>query len=324
MRILPFMLGSPGQPSPELADFQAMNTLLEPRALDIMLFIQDPVSEPVFYSAYPTWASDLGCVMMCTLAPSITLSSMGSGTYDSSGLYDDAGLDGLAAQCVSYGLPLIIRLCHEFNGNWNAYGYTQETAAQFVAGWQHVVSLFRAQGATNVSWCWCPNVWGLAGIPEGTAIDPTVPDGSGVNWYPGDSYVDYVALDGYMSNDSPDAYTPSDLFTANFASIAGITSRPSGIAEVGCAEDDRLSGIGGKPGWYGLLFELIAGLSGFCFLNNWEQVITPPDTNAGDYTINSSGTDPAAQTAFVAGVTTYPFAAQPGCARPGLLRLGGC
>lgn len=322
MRVLPFILGSPGQATPALADFQAFNALLAPgRKLDMMLFIQDPVSEPVFYAAYPTWAAALGCEIMSTLAPSITLSSMGSGSFDSTGLYNNTGLNGLAAQCVSYGKPMLIRLCHEFNGNWNAYGYTQETAAQFVAGWQHVVTLFRAQGASNVSWCWCPNVWGLAGIPQGTDIDPTIADSSMVNWYPGDSYVDYVALDGYMSNDSPQLYTPSNLFTGNFASIAGITPKPCGIGEVGCAEDGRLSSVGGKAGWYRLLFTLAASVPGLCFMTNFEQVITPPATNAGDYTINSSGNDPVAGAAFAAGAAAYPFAAQP--AGRLLARAGG-
>lgn len=319
------MLGACGQSSPGLADFQATNALLAPgRALDIMLFIQNPVTEPVFYSSYSTWAAELGCVMLCTLAPSMTLSSMGSGSYDTTGLYGGTGLYGLAQQCKSYGLPMLVRLCHEFNGNWNSYGSESETAAQFVAGWQHVVTYFRGQGVSNVSWVWCPNTWGLAGISAGVDLDPTAADGSGVNWYPGDSYVDYVALDGYMSNDSPNLYTPSELFSSQAAAIAGITSRPFGIAETGCAEDSRLSSVGGKAGWYGLLFSLVAANPSCVFLCNWEAVIPSQDSNAGDYTINSSGADPAALAAFLAGVTAYPFAAQPACARPGLLRLGGC
>jgi Glycosyl hydrolase family 26 len=328
MRTIPVMLGACGQPTPELADFEATNALLAPRSLDSMLFIQNLSSEPVFYSSYKTWAADLDAMIISTMSPgSSTLNAFAGGAYDSTGLYSDGGLDGLAAECVSYGQPLIIRLAHEFNSHWssgaNPYGYMEETAAQFVAGWQHIVTLFRNQGAGNVSWMWCPNVWGLEGIPAGTVCDPTIADGSGVNWYPGDSYVDYVALDGYMSNQSPEMYTPSDLFTSNLSEIAGITSKPFGICEVGCAEDSRLSGIGGKPGWYELLFGLVPQL-GCCFMNNWEQVISAPDTNQGDYTINSSGTDPAAQAAFVAGVTTYPFAAQPAAVRPALLRLGGC
>jgi hypothetical protein len=297
MRILPLMLGACGQPTPALADFQATNALLAPgRALDMMLFIQDPVTEPVFYSAYATWAAALGCEMMCTLAPSMTLGSMGSGTYDTTGLNGNTGLHGLAAQCKTYGLPLIIRLAHEFNGSWNAYGNTNETAASYVAGWQHIVTYFRGQGVTNVSWCWCANIWGTPGVAA-NIVDPTAADSSHVN-------------------------TPSTLFSANYASLAGLTGKPFGISEVGCAADPRLTALcGGKDGWYGLLFELIAGWPNVCFMTNWEAVVTPPATNQGDYTVNSSGTDPAALAAFTAGITAYPFAAQPGVPS---LRPAGC
>jgi Glycosyl hydrolase family 26 len=323
MRTLPIMLGACGQPTAELADFQATNALLAPgRALDTLLFLENPVVSPIFYSAYPTWAADLGAMMHCTAAPSITLSSMGSGTYDTSGLYNNAGLYGLAVACKNYGLPMIIRLCHEFNGDWNAYGNTHETAAQFVAGWQHVVSLFRTNGATNVSWCWCPNIWDTPGVGA-NIVDPTVADTSGVDWYPGDSYVDYIALDGYMSTQNTYCQTPATLFGANYATLTGFSSKPFGIAEVGCAEDPRLAAVcGSKAGWYDLLFEMIAGWPNICFMNNWEQVISSPNNNRGDYTINSSGTDPAALAAFVAGVTSYPFAAQPASPHP-LMRLGG-
>jgi hypothetical protein len=318
MRTLPVMLGACGQSTPALADFQAMNALIAPgRALDTMLFVTDAATSPVFYSADPTWAADLGCMMMCTMAPTIALNVLGSGTYDSSGLYQGNGLAGLAANCASYGQPMIIRLCHEFNGDWNAYGNTIETAAQFAAGWQHVVTLFRAHGATNVAWCWCPNIWNIPGVAASVA-DPT----AGA-WYPGDSYVDYIALDGYMSTSSTYCQTPSTLFAASYTALTGLTSKPFGIAEVGCAADSRLAGVcGGKSGWYQLLFTLIASWPNCCFMNNWERNMTSGG-NLGDYTISSSGTDPAALAAFTAGVRTYPFAAQPAARYP-LLRLGGC
>ena len=56
-------------------------------------------------------------------------------------------------------------------------------------------------------------------------------------------------------------------------------------------------------------------------VNNWERVVT--GTNVGDYTINSSGTDTAAQAAFVAGVMTYPFVVSGGNRRSSVLHLGG-
>lgn len=323
MRTQPVMLGGACYPSPDITNFQAVNALLAPgRALDMLLFITDPVSSPVFFSAYPGWAAQLGAIMMCTMAPSATLSSLGSGSFDTTGLNAGAGLNGLAATCRQFGGEMIIRLCHEFNGDWNAYGNTQETAAQFVAGWQHVVSVFRSQGAANVRWCWCPNIWAIPGIAA-NVVNPTTADGSGVSWYPGDSYVDYIALDGYMSTDNTFCQTPSTLFAANYATLTGFTSRPFGIAEIGCAADSRLTAVcGSKAGWYQLLFEMTAAWPNLCFMTNWDAPVTG-SSNRGDYTIDSSGTDPAALAAFTAGAKAYPFAAQPAAPFP-LLRPGGC
>jgi len=329
MRTIPVNLGTCGQATPELADYQAFNALTSPRVIDIQLFLNSLNTEPVWYSAYATWAAELGTLMMSTMSPSTTtLNAFAGGAYDTTGLYSNAGLYGLARQCALYGQPVIIRLAHEFNGGKDfmyAYGYLNETAAQFVAGWQHIVTYFRAQGATNVLWCWCPNIWDTAGVPAGWICDPTANDGSGSNWYPGDAYVDIIGLDGYMSTQSTDAATPSTLFMGNYTSLTGLTGKPFAICEVGCAEDSRLTALcGGKAGWYELLFAMVAGSMPNCIIvNNWSQVIVPPATNDGDYTINSSGTDPAAQAAFVAGVTAYPFAAQPAAVRPHLLHLGG-
>jgi len=75
------------------------------------------------------------------------------------------------------------------NGSWsdwnpdNSAQPAGETPATYVAMWQHVVNYFRSAGVTNVKWVWAPNVDGG--------------DGSMAAYYPGDSYVDYVGLDGY-------------------------------------------------------------------------------------------------------------------------------
>ena len=50
--------------------------------------------------------------------------------------------------------------------------------------WRHVHDVFTAQGATNVTWVWCPNIQG----PKSTSL---------AEMYPGDSYVDWTCVDGY-------------------------------------------------------------------------------------------------------------------------------
>ena len=57
--------------------------------------------------------------------------------------------------------------------------------ATFVAAWRHIVTLFRDEGADNVTWLWTVNQW--------------TPDGTGpiAAWWPGQGYVTWVGIDGY-------------------------------------------------------------------------------------------------------------------------------
>ena len=43
------------------------------------------------------------------------------------------------------------------NATWYSWGYGHVRASTFVAAWRHIVSLFRAQGADNVTWLWTIN-----------------------------------------------------------------------------------------------------------------------------------------------------------------------
>ena len=111
------------------------------------------------------------------------------------------------ALAKSYPGTLYIRLDWEMNGPWAPYSPlnpdqpTSETPATFVAMWQHVVQYFRAAGVSNVRWVWSPNVDG------GT--------GTMASYYPGDSYVDDVALDGYNYAHYQGSWvTPQQVFAA--------------------------------------------------------------------------------------------------------------
>jgi mannan endo-1,4-beta-mannosidase len=80
------------------------------------------------------------------------------------------------------------------NGNWEKWspannGSTPDPAA-FVAAWRHVHDLFVQNGATNVVWVWCPNA---TDVPNATSA----PWNHWTNYYPGDTYVDWVGIDGY-------------------------------------------------------------------------------------------------------------------------------
>ena len=84
------------------------------------------------------------------------------------------------------------------NGYWYSWGYTHTSPAVFVAAWRHIVTLFRAQETQNVTWLWTINT-----IHKKTRVPSPGP------WWPGNSYVNWVGIDGYFTN-------PSSVFASVF------------------------------------------------------------------------------------------------------------
>ena len=85
-----------------------------------------------------------------------------------------------------------------------------------MAAWRHVVTLFRAQGAHNVTW-----LWTLQADEPGTA--PAI-----APWWPGSQYVTWVGIDGYY-------YRPSDTFSSVFGKtitqVRILTGKPLLLSE---------------------------------------------------------------------------------------------
>lgn len=79
-----------------------------------------------------------------------------------------------------------LRLGHEMNGNWYPWSAAVggNTPADFVAMWFHVKNVFKAKGlkASHVQWVWCVN-------------HNDVGDFAAEEFFPGDAYVDWVAMD---------------------------------------------------------------------------------------------------------------------------------
>jgi mannan endo-1,4-beta-mannosidase len=194
---------------------------------------------------------------------------------------DDKALEGYALTLGTMQTPVGIVFDHEFNGPWFPWGYTHVQPADFVAAWRHIVTIFRDQGATNVTWIWNPNV-----ASEGTAPDLQA-------WYPGDAYVSWVGVDGYFYL-TTDTYT--SVFDHTFTEVRAFTKRPLFIAETGAnpasgrsrAITSIFQGIEKTPGLLGMIYFDYDKTS----LHNWY--------------INN---DPAALAAFKTGASGYLGAA---------------
>jgi beta-mannanase len=104
----------------------------------------------------------------------------------------------------------------------------------YVNAWRRVHDVFAQARADNVSWIWSPNV----PFPQTTDL---------ASLYPGDDYVDAVALDGYNWS-TVLAQTTWQSFNANLSAgideLRELTSRPILIGEVASAEQG-----GDKAAW---------------------------------------------------------------------------
>jgi beta-mannanase len=119
-----------------------------------------------------------------------------------------------------------VRLAHEMNGNWYPWapGSGGETPADYVAMWQHTVSLFTAIGldASHLQWIWAPNATDVGGYTAESE-------------YPGDAWVNWVAVDGYnwgTSQSWSSWQTPAQVFDGMIARLQALTTRPLAITEV--------------------------------------------------------------------------------------------
>lgn len=94
--------------------------------------------------------------------------------------------------------PVLVRLWRE--PNLTTVPWYTSTPATYRLAWQKVYNLFQTAGATNVEFLWTAAQAGTAnsGVP-------------GLNWYPGNAYVDWIGCTGYRV--SPSYATFSDLFT---------------------------------------------------------------------------------------------------------------
>jgi hypothetical protein len=150
------------------------------------------------------------------------------------GLYDGA-IRTWADQAKAWGHPFFLRWDWEMNGGWFAWGTTagaQNTPADYVAAWRHVHDVFQAEGATNVTWVWCPNVVYSGSVPL-------------ADLYPGDEYVDWTGMDGYNQSQTGAWTDFSTLFGSTYAQLQQLApTKPIMIAETASAEAG-----GSKAGW---------------------------------------------------------------------------
>lgn len=159
--------------------------------------------------------------------------------------------------------PVLIRMLHEMNGNWFAWGISYEkggkrpnTEASYKQAWVKLHDEFANRCGDDVRFIWAMNHFNVG---SGTTFMGT---------YPGDDYVDLVGIDGYNWGSKAswgwqDFYA---IFQEGLCTLEAETDKPILIAEVGSSEAG-----GDKPRWISDLLANIEArerLRGFVWLNH--------------------------------------------------------
>jgi beta-mannanase len=149
----------------------------------------------------------------------------------------DVYITKFAQDAAAWGDPIRLRFMHEMiqDNNASTVGWYpwQDRPTEYVQAFAHVRGIFEAQGATNVEWVWAPNNF---------PVDvPTLS-----LYYPGQSLVDWLGMDGYNAgedgqpgwpywqnfddlffnfyhnlNDNPQIFGDKPIMVAEFASVEG-------------------------------------------------------------------------------------------------------
>lgn len=152
----------------------------------------------------------------------------------------DADLARWARAVRAYGMPFFFRWNWEMNGTWFQWG--EEAAASpaaYVSSWRRFHDIAEVQGATNVTWVWCPNTRFLGSTP--------------IAWlYPGDAYVDWTCIDAYNAGSNLQNWSSFfGLISPTYNELLSLASgKPIMIGETGSAERG-----GDKAGWISDLLE---------------------------------------------------------------------
>jgi Glycosyl hydrolase family 26 len=172
-----------------------------------------------FHSAFAVQAKANGAVPFIQIEPrGVQFAAIAHGVYNS---YLRAFASQVADFGAKTGQAVIIGFAHEMNGYWYPWGHGHVSPAMFVAAWRHIVTVFRQQGADNVTWLWTVNI-----------IDPARGIPSPAPWWPGDSYVTWVGIDGYYLKPS---WTFASLFGPTIKAVRALTLDPILISETGAA-----------------------------------------------------------------------------------------
>jgi Glycosyl hydrolase family 26 len=167
-----------------------------------------------FRASFASLARSYGAVPLVQLQPvNISIAAIAAGK-------DDRYLRSYADAVRAFRHPVIIGFAHEMNGDWYSWGTGHVSPATWVAAWRRVVTVFRRQGADNVTWLW--------------TIHHTSDASSLRAYWPGRRYVTWVGIDGYLETPGN---TYGNVFGVAVRAVRAITGKPILLSETAAGPD---------------------------------------------------------------------------------------
>ncbi len=182
---------------------------------------------PPIHLTYYRWDADwTGAVTQADLAAGrIPLVNWEPHNIDFAKIVDgslDATIVARANGSKALGKKFFLDFAAESNGD---EAWSGNNAALYVAAYRHIHDLFVAAGATNVVWAWCPNVTDTHGGNQTT-----------MDYYPGDSYVDWIGVDGYNWGTNNGGWQTFQEVFKNIYPLLAAKKKPIIIGEMSSAE----------------------------------------------------------------------------------------
>lgn len=175
----------------------------------------------------------------------------------------DSTFTAFAVAAKQASVPVYLRFGYEMNGYWFPWGLKP---AEFKLAWEKIHDIFVKNGATNVVWIFSPGV--LYGTQ--TPVNDLFP------YYPGDSLVDIIGLDGYNFGESVQYHhwqSFNEIFASSLLALRGY-DKPLWISEIGCPTDSR------RVDWLSDVFAFMENnpcVQVMMWFNEYKQAENEPD-----------------------------------------------
>jgi mannan endo-1,4-beta-mannosidase len=140
-----------------------------------------------------------------------------------------------------------LRLAHEMNGDWYAWGAAvgNNSPEQYKSMWIRVKGIFTSNGidSNHLQWVWCVNHTDNGSF-------------TAEQYFPGNSYVDWVAIDGYNWGTSQSWSTwqsPAQTYDNMLNRLKALSTKPIALTEFATTSVNL--GVFGKSQWITSAFQ---------------------------------------------------------------------